>query len=232
MDAQGNDPSPPLTDRDMGTTVLYFVRHGETEYNRKGIMQGAGVDSSLNKTGHEQAHALRRRFSSLPVDIVYSSPLRRARETADVLTESLPRAERRILGDLQEISWGVLEGESPSPTRDAALGAVKSQWAEGNYDARIDGGESILDVRDRAIRAVQHMVETHAGRTILAVTHGRYLRVLLASICNGYDLADMSALGHDNTCVNRLLYRDGRFHADVLNCTTHLDPEASRVPHP
>jgi broad specificity phosphatase PhoE len=232
MDAEGNDRSSPSTDRSAGTTVLYFVRHGETEYNRKGIMQGSGVDSSLNRTGREQAHALRRRFSSLPVDVVYSSDLRRAQETADLLAESLPRADRRILSDLREISWGVLEGESPSPTRDAALGTVKSQWAEGNYDARIDGGESILDVRDRAIRAAQHMVEMDASRTILAVTHGRYLRVLLASICDGYDLADMSALGHDNTCVNRLLYRDGRFHADVLNCTTHLDPEASRVPHP
>lgn len=191
-------------------------------------MQGSGVDSALNDTGLEQAHALRRRFSSLPVDVVYSSRLRRAQETADVLAESLPHAERRTLDDLREISWGVLEGDVPSPTRDAALDAVKAQWAEGNYDARIDDGESILDVQNRAIRAARHIVDTHPGRTILAVTHGRYLRILLASICDGYTLNDMSTLGHDNTCVNRVLYRDGRFHADLLNCTTHLDPVSSR----
>jgi probable phosphoglycerate mutase len=232
MDAQGNDPNFTSTDCDAGTTVLYFVRHGETEYNRKGIMQGSGVDSSLNDAGRDQAHALRRRFASLPVDVLYSSHLRRAQETADVLAESLPRAERRTLEDLREISWGVLEGESPSPTRDAALNAVKSQWAEGTYGARIDGGESVIDVRDRAIRAARHMVEANPGCTVLAVTHGRYLRILLASICDGYDLTDMSSLGHDNTCVNRVLYRDGRFHADLLNCTTHLNPAATRLEQP
>ncbi len=228
MDASGRAVQHPSYADDPTPTVLYFVRHGETEYNRKGIMQGSGVDSSLNETGREQAHALRRRFLSVPIDVVYSSLLRRAEETADVVSESLPNSDRRELDDLREISWGVLEGVAPSPTRDATLNQVTSRWANGEYGARIDGGESILDVQERALRAAEHMVKRDAGRTVLAVTHGRYLRILLASICDGYDLADMPAFGHDNTCVNRILYRNGRFHADLLNCTTHLTSEATR----
>lgn len=229
MAASGNEHRSPTDDVEPGTTVLYFVRHGETEYNREGIMQGSEIDSELNETGREQAHALRDRFSTIPVDVVYSSRLKRARETAEVVAQSLPNPERRDLDDLREISWGVLEGESPSPARDAMLENVKERWARGEFEARVEGGESILDVRDRAIRAAQHIVDREAGRTVLAVTHGRYLRVLLASICEGYDLGDMSGFGHDNTCVNRVLFRGGRFHADLLNCTIHLDGTATRL---
>ena len=229
MDASGNDHRPLPTDVEPRTTVLYFVRHGETENNRTGIMQGSGIDSSLNETGREQAHALRDRFSTIPVDVVYSSRLKRARETAEIIAESLPNAERRDLDDLREMSWGVLEGESPSPARDAMLANVKARWARGEFDVRVEGGESILDVRDRAIRAAQRIVDREAGRTVLAVTHAWYLRVLIASICEGYGLGDMSGLSLDNTCVNRVLFRDGCFHADLLNCTIHLDATATRL---
>jgi len=213
------------TPRDAGAseTTLYFVRHGETEYNRKGIMQGSGVDSSLNDTGREQAETLKERFSLVDVDVIYSSTLRRARQTADVISEALPGVRREVLPDLNEISWGILEGEPPSKKRDAALGWVKDKWRRGDYGHRVENGESILDVKTRAESAAKHLVQMHHGETVVAVTHGRYLRVLIAAICDFYDLSDMSTLGHDNTCVNRIMHRQGRFHADLLNCTAHLN---------
>lgn len=209
-------------DADAPETTLYFVRHGETEYNRKGIMQGSGVDSSLNATGREQAKTLKQRFSSVNVDVLYSSTLRRARQTADVMSEALPGVRREMLSDLNEISWGILEGEPPSTERDATLSQIQEKWRRGEYGDRVEDGESILDVKTRAESAAKHLVETYPGQTVVAVTHGRYLRVLIASVCESYDLSDMSTLGHDNTCVNRVVYRQGRFYADLLNCTVHL----------
>lgn len=220
--------TPPTSGTTDGSdaTVLYFVRHGETEHNRKGIVQGGGIDSTLNDTGRRQARALARRFADIGVDAVYASTLTRARQTADIVASHLPQVQRGELDDLKEMNWGVFEGEPPSKQRDASMAEIKATWHNGQYDHAIEGGESILDVQTRAVRAARHLVDREAGRTVLAVTHGRYLRVLLASICDGYDLSHMPTLGHDNTCVNRVVYRNGIYRADLLNCTAHLTADA------
>lgn len=208
---------------DASPTTLYFVRHGETEYNRKRIMQGGGIDMPLNETGREQAHILADRLDDVPFDVVYSSPMQRARETAEILAgrhEPIPRNE---LDALREMAWGVFEGQPPSEDRDAALRDIKAAWREGDFDRRIEGGESVLDVQHRAMDAATHLVTEEAGRTALVVTHGRYLRVLLATVLPDAGLAQMHAFGHDNTCVNCLVYDGNRFDAELLNCTAHLE---------
>ncbi len=115
-------------------TTLYLVRHGETEYNRRGIMQGGGIDSTLNATGREQARALARRFASADIDALYASTLRRATQTADILATGHDPLSRTHLRALNEMDWGVYEGEAPSPERDASVDALKSAWREGAYE--------------------------------------------------------------------------------------------------
>lgn len=210
-----------VTDRTQ--TLIYFVRHGETEYNRKQIVQGRGIDSVLNETGKRQAAALARRLATVPFDAIYASPMRRARQTAAILARSHPEASLSYLEDLEEMAWGVFEGEPPSPHRDEALGAIKRRWRQGIFDERIEGGESILDVQRRALRAVDHILEREEGRTVLAVTHGRFLRILLASLLDEYGLERMHELPHSNTAVNRIVCCNGAFEADLLNCTAHLE---------
>ncbi len=204
------------------STLLYFVRHGETEYNRRGIVQGGGIDSTLNSTGYEQAEALARRLSDTSLDALYASTMRRAKQTADVLATPHEPVSKTYLRDLREMAWGVFEGEPPSDERDDAIGRVKTRWREGQFDYSIEGGESIRDVQTRADRAIDHIVTREKGKTVLVVTHGRFLRVLLASILEDYDLGDMHRLDHSNTCVNRVVHSEGRFRADLLNCTAHL----------
>lgn len=207
-------------------TVLYFVRHGETEYNRRNIVQGGGIDSEINATGRAQAEKLARRLSSVSVDTVYASTLRRAKQTADILSRPHEPVSKTYLQDLEEMSWGVFEGEPPSEERDEAMEAIKSSWRTGAHDRSIEGGESILDVQQRALRAVDHIVTRESGRTVLVVTHGRYLRVLLATLLEDYGLEHMHMLDHSNTCVNRLVYQEDIFQADLLNCTAHLTSAA------
>lgn len=204
-------------------THLYLVRHGETEYNRKGVVQGGGIDSTLNETGVAQAEALAERLSTVSVDTVYASTMRRAKQTAAVLATPHEPVSKTYLRDLAEMDWGVFEGEPPSDERDEAMGAVKDRWRDGHYDHVIEEGESIRDVEIRAGRAMDHIVAREAGNTVVVVTHGRYLRVLLASALDGYGLGDMHQLDHANTCVNRVVYADGQFRADLLNCTAHLE---------
>lgn len=203
-------------------TTLYLVRHGETEYNRCGIVQGGGVDSDINSTGRAQARALADRLGSVDVDALYASTLRRAKQTADIVAVPHEPVSRTYLRDLNEMDWGVFEGEPQSETRDASMREIKSAWRSGTYDRRVEEGESIQEVQLRARRAVNHIVRREAGNTVLVVTHGRYLRVLLATILDGYGLEDMAELEHSNTCVNRVVSDGGSFRPDLLNCTAHL----------
>lgn len=210
------------TSTDSSETCLYLVRHGETEYNRRGIVQGREIDSVLNEKGYSQAEALADRLADRSFDAIYSSPLRRTRQTTAVLAAHHPETPVRYLEDLEEISWGAFEGEPPSPERNQQLDAIKKRWREGAADEPIEGGESALDVQERALRAVRHITNEQPGGTSLVVTHGRYLRILLASLLDAYGLERMHELPHSNTAVNRLVPRDDSFEADLLNCTAHL----------
>ena len=210
-------------------TTLYLVRHGETEHNRRGIIQGGGVDSELNAAGRAQAEALAQRLGTVSFDVLYASTLQRAKQTADLLAPPHEPIPRTYLRDLSEMDWGVFEGEPPSAERDEAMGALKTAWRDGAYDRAVEEGESIRDVQTRAQRALRHILAREAGRTALVVTHGRYLRVLLATVLDDYGLEHMQELGHSNTCVNRVVVDDGRARADLQNCTAHLSSVEASV---
>jgi broad specificity phosphatase PhoE len=204
--------------------VLYLVRHGETDYNRRRIMQGRQINATLNDTGRAQAAALGARLASIPFDALYSSTLLRAEETAEIVAAAHPEdlALQRV-ADLEEMSWGIFEGEPIVPNVQDMFAEMYRQWEEGAFDYAVEGGESILDVQQRALRAIGEIVERHAGETVLVVTHGRLLRVLLASLLEEYGLHRMQDIQHANTAVNRVTWRDGRFEADLLNSTSHLE---------
>jgi len=205
-------------------TTLYVTRHGETDYNRDHIMQGSGVDSALNDTGRAQAKALARRLSDEPLDAVYASTLVRARQTAKIVGaphEPLPYA---YLDDLKEISWGVYEGTPPTDERIAAMKAIKTRWRAGDVDAPVEGGESPRQVERRARRAVEVMLDAHAGERILVVTHGRYMRIMLASLLYEGDLTQMPRVPHANTGLYVITHANGTFEAHVTNSVHHLSP--------
>ncbi|NBC19317.1 MAG: histidine phosphatase family protein [Bacteroidetes bacterium] len=210
----------------MSATTLFLVRHGETDPNRHRIMQGRGLDAALNATGRQQAEAVAQRFAETSLEAIYASGLRRAIETAETVHRHHPALTVHQNPDLDEMAWGVYEGTPPSPERDAALAAIYQDWDAGRYEAAVDGGESILDVQTRGVRAIQSIAESHAGETVLVVTHGRMLRVLLASLLDGYTLDHMDTFDHSNTGVNELRYRQGRYEPRTLNCTAHLDGTA------
>ena len=127
------------------------------------------------------------------------------------------------LEDLEEMSWGIYEGQGSSPELAAMFERLHAEWAEGRYDRPIDGGESIADVQRRALRAIEHIRERHDGEAVLVVTHGRFLRVLLATLLDEYGLARMQEIKHANTAVNHLSCTGDRYEAHLMNCTAHLD---------
>ncbi len=207
----------------MAETTLYFVRHGETDYNRKRIVQGRRINSSLNLEGRRQAAALSQRLRSLRPSAIYTSSLRRAQETAEAIAESHEEVPLYYLADLDEMSWGVFEGMPCVGEVAHAFDEMNERWKQGDYVSPVEGGESILDVQKRGLRALEHILARHRGETVIVVTHGRFLRVLLASLLDTYGLERMHQIQHANTAVNRLVCRSDRFEAELLNCTKHLE---------
>ena len=121
----------------MPKTNLYFVRHGETEYNRKRIVQGRRIDSTLNATGRAQAAALAERFADVPLDVIYTSTLRRAVQTAEPFLAHHPDAPVHQLPDLEEMSWGIYEGEAASPRIQEIFARINADWRNGAFELRL-----------------------------------------------------------------------------------------------
>ncbi len=204
-------------------TTLYLIRHGETDYNRRRAVQGRRINAPLNAMGVEQAAQLGLRFADVPLTALYASPLVRAQQTAQAIGAHHPHLPLTLDADLEEMSWGVLEGAPESDATRTAFAAIYERWASGDFDARLDEGESILEVQARALRAWARVLREAPGGTVAVVTHGRFIRVLLASVLPGYGLARMHELFHANTSVNRLVVDASGVRADLLNCTAHLD---------
>lgn len=125
-----------------------------------------------------------------------------------------------------EMSFGHLEGGNYDGQNAAFFEWLYGRWSQGVFSDRIEGGESLEDVRTRAVRAVHRIVQDNEGRRVLVVTHGRWLRILLASILENYRLEEMEDLLHRNTAISHLSHSGGQFELRLLACDEHLQEVA------
>lgn len=149
---------------------IYSTRHGETEYNKQGLVLGT-TDLPLNDTGRAQAADLAERVAELgDVDLIIASPLRRAQETAKAVAE---RCGLQIITDerLREWDYGDCEGRSYSV---AQFGQKKRE-----FGVRMGGsGESLLQLAHRVYSALDHIIAEYSGKTVLLVSHGGVCRAI------------------------------------------------------
>jgi probable phosphoglycerate mutase len=202
----------------LGTKKIYLLRHGQTDYNRQGIVQGSGVDSSLNILGRAQAQAFYDSYNNIPFDIVFTSALRRTIETIEPFLTQGIRHEQ--LAGLNEISWGAKEGQRITPEEDAYYHWLLQQWQEGRTDLRIEGGESPDEVAARQISAIEHILNAQANY-VLVCMHGRAMRILLCQLLR-YPLKCMDVFEHSNLCLYLLNYTGSMISIERFNDTAHL----------
>ena len=144
-------------------TTLLLVRHGETDWNAEGRLQGH-TDRPLNEHGRRQAKELAEKLAGEGADAIYASDLTRAKETAEIVGERLGLTVV-IDPDLREKNWG--------------------NWEGLTGDERVDvefEGESTQEHRDRMVRAVRRIAERHPGQRVVVVTHGGSLRRVQAFV--------------------------------------------------
>jgi probable phosphoglycerate mutase len=200
------------------TKKIYIVRHGQTDFNLRGVVQGSGIDSSLNDQGRSQAKAFFDHFNHVKFDRIYTSALKRTRETVQsfidlgIPTETLPA--------LNEISWGNKEGQKITPEEDAYYHWMLRQWQEGNTAEKIEGGESPDDVVRRMKPAIEHIL-SRDDRNVLICMHGRAIRIILCLLLN-YPLKSMDVFEHENLCLYLLNQTGTMFSIEKHNYTGHL----------
>jgi phosphoserine phosphatase len=200
---------------------IYLIRHGETEFNRRNIVQGGGVDSDLNATGYSQGQAFFERYGHLDFDQIYCTGLKRTHQTLKGFAEK--GHPIHVLPELNEFGWGVLEGAEGSESITKLFQQVLAEWRTGNLDARVESGESPLEAWERAREGMDRVVrETPRGGRVLICAHGRIMRVVLSQIL-GYGLQCMDLFPHHNTGLNLLTYHPhGKFRLHKLNDISHL----------
>jgi len=200
--------------------TFYFIRHGQTDLNLRGIVQGRGVNSPLNETGFKQAQAFYEAFNHVPFDKVYTSTLLRTKQTVKPFLDlGIPTEE---LEGLDEISWGIYEGKEQDETIMTGFDRVVSSWREGNLDLGIERGESPNQLVARQKEAISYMLEQENEQQVLVCMHGRAMRIMLCHL-TGVPVRLMDDFPHTNTALYVLEYREGVFTiADHYN-VKHLE---------
>ena len=185
-------------------TTLLLVRHGETDWNRDGRWQGHS-DTHLNDAGREQAARLAAELDG--VDVIYSSDLARARETAEIVAE---RVELPVHVDerLRERSFGAWEGKT-GPEIETEFASAHAQWRAGGPGA--DDAEPFAAFAARVESFLAEVLERHPDETVLIVAHGGSIRVMHAR-AKGLDYVRDHRLipGVANCSVARYAGQDGK----------------------
>ncbi len=164
--------------------TIYFVRHGESEGNVKNLYQGHA--EPLTEKGRSQASIIAERCAALPIEVVVSSMAKRAQETADVIAKKLRKPiEHSDLFIERRRAKEQIGKSAEDPEAKRIMRLIKENFEVPGY--RFSDEENFEDLRSRAIKAL-HFLEQRSENNILVITHGLFLRVLLASVIFGKDL--------------------------------------------
>lgn len=214
-----NTITNPIMERKIReVTVLYLVRHGETDWNRESRCQGY-MDTELNSEGILQAQAAARRLEGENIDIIYSSALKRAYATAQTINQHL--SVNLIKNEsLNEINFGEWEGltlEEMKKRPDYNY----DQWRLTPHLATFPGEKSLKNVQNRAIKFVNEIIEKHNGENILIVSHGGVLKLIILGVL-GISLEAYNKFFIGNASLSIVVVDNERTYIRTLNDTCHI----------
>ena len=219
---------PPL-DRQLCQRRVFLLRHGETDWNARGLVQGAGNDLPLNANGRQQAALVAREIAPFRVGVVVSSHLQRASQTAQVIRAQLVGTTQHVvMTEFGEMGFGELEGTAlrgPESTEESRnkFKIHEKRLQMDRLEAYPGGGESTADVESRALQGLAKLYEQFPeAESFMIVAHGRFNKVLLSSLLYG-DALQFAKVQQGNTCVNVIdQLKDGTYREVLLSYTGHI----------
>ena len=190
-------------------TTIGFVRHGVTEWNELGIVQGSS-NIPLNERGKRQALALANRLANEEKwDIILSSDLERAAETARIISSKLGLADIHFDERIREIDCGQIEGTNEQDR----ISRWGSDWRKLDLSM-----ESFEDVAKRGVAFLEDISEQHKGKRILIVSHGAIVGLTLREL-----LGELPSKNIENTAISIIHKREDGWECGLFNCTKHLE---------
>lgn len=199
-------------------TRVLLIRHGQTQWNREQIFRGR-ADIPLSEAGLRQSEALATRLAGEVLAAIYSSPLKRACVTAEHLGPRC-RSDPRVLESLTDISYGEWEGQHHQQVQQR-YPELYAQWMAEPHLVRLPDGETLAEVRQRAVAALDHIIAKHPGDTVAVVSHRVVNKVLL---CAALGLGDDAfwRIRQDTCCLNVMEHDGTGLSVCLLNDTCHL----------
>lgn len=201
------------------TKILYIVRHGQTELNRQGIVQGRGLNTDLNDEGRRQAAQFYNAYKDVPFDKIYISNLKRTQQSIQAFIDKGIPYEK--LPGLDELAWGIYEGKPSTPETKAAFLQITRDWVAGNLDVKFEGGESPNEVQARQREALEVIISHPEEETVLICMHGRAMRLLLCTL-TGKPLTQADDFPHQNLVLYKVAFDGQRFQIIDFNNAEHL----------
>lgn len=202
----------------MKTKLIYIIRHGETEFNKLGIVQGSGVDMPLNERGMAQAQMFYKHYKEIKFRKIYTSALIRTQQSV------LPFIEAgfpyKIIPALNEISWGVFEGKPQSKEEREEYWEVVNAWKNGNYNAKIREGESAHELQVRQKTFIDYLKQQQ-DECVLVAMHGRAMKSFLCTLLDK-PLNQMELFEHSNLCLYIVEFENQEAKVLKHNDISHL----------
>jgi len=182
---------------------LYFVRHGESEANTLRVISNRESPYGLTAVGKQQAVTLADRLKDIPITAIFSSPVLRARETAEILSQSF-NEPYQITEALREYDCGILEEKSDEESWRLHSEIAEDWTINHNHLRKLEGGENYLEIKKRFVPFVESFTQNglHAEDRILLVSHGGLLQLMLPEIFSNIDHAFVRSHGIGHTqCI-------------------------------
>lgn len=199
---------------------IILARHGETDWNAAEVFRGR-IDVELNETGLQQAELLGKYLSNVKIGAVFSSPLKRALKTAEAIA-GCQALEVNIVDGLIDFNYGEWQGLSHQEVKERYQG-LYSEWISRPERARMPNGESLEDVRQRAMVVVHDIMKRDYEGAVLLVSHRVVNKVLICALL-GLDNSHFWNVKLDTCGIASFTYDGGRFTLTRLNDTSFLKP--------
>jgi probable phosphoglycerate mutase len=196
-----------------------LVRHGETVWNQQRRIQGGGSDIELSEAGRKQAESLGVRLKEMDLSAIYSSPLKRALDTAQAVASHHNLAVQ-VEPDLREIDAGELEGV-PITELGTNMSQFLLRWRQAQGSEKMPGGESVVDVANRAWPAIERIIDKHKEGTVVVASH-YFVTVIIICRALGLPLNHIERIRVQNASVSTLDFGDNGACLVSLGDTCHL----------
>jgi len=199
-------------------TSVYLIRHGQTAWNKEEIFRGR-AEVPLNEIGFREAELVGEYLKGIDIHVIYSSPLSRARETARRIAQFFNLKVQPLEG-INDMSFGKWEGR---PHKEVQIydRELYQQWREKPHLVRLPGGESLDEVRIRAMAALDEVVQYHHGKNLVLVSHRVINKVMICGIL-GIDNSHFWQISQDAAAINLIQFQEGKYILSLLNETCHL----------